>query len=606
MSTPTRITRCTAAALAAALTLPSPALAQSETAPAALPASGFSATFTRYAVAADHPLASAAGAEILAKGGNAVDAAVAASFTLSVVRPFSCGIGGGGFMLISLPPSTPGSPRIERAINYRERAPSGARKDLYETLNKDRASLDGALACAVPGTVAGLLHAHDTYGTLDLATVMAPAIRAARGGFATDAAYMRSAMGATERFVLNKDYPARFPFVWERLLGAGAIKEGDIIKNPEQAALLEEIARHGARAFYEGPFAGALLAAANADARASGLEGDWFTPDDLALPKVEDGEPLVVTFLGRRVLLMPPPSSGGIAIGQILGLAERRNLATLWSEGNAGAYAHQLAESFKFAFADRATHLADARYVKVPVDTLLSDTHLDAYAKRINPTKTFTPEFYGELTPFPNDGGTSHLSVVDASGGAVACTETINTEFGSFLTVPGAGFCLNNQMDDFTTRRDKPNAYGLRQSDKNLPEPGKRPLSSMSPTIVIGADGAPEIVAGASGGPRIITATAQTILNVLVRSMNAKDAVSAKRMHHQWLPNTLEIEKGFDDTEVMHGLGVSMWLRKLHHDVKDARSGAVVQLIVRRPDRTSTNTLDAASDPRKGGIPAGD
>jgi gamma-glutamyltranspeptidase/glutathione hydrolase len=574
-------------------------LAQSETSPAALPASGFSATFTRYAVAADHPLASAAGAEILSKGGNAVDAAVAASFTLSVVRPFSCGIGGGGFMLISLPAAAPGSPRIERAINYRERAPSGARKDIYESLNKDRASLDGALACAVPGTVAGLLHAHETYGTLDRATVMAPAMRAARDGFATDAAYMRSAMSATERFVLNKDYPARFPFVWERLLGAGAIKEGDIIKNPEQAALLEEIARHGARAFYEGPFAGALLAAINADAPP---DSPWFTPEDLVLPKVEDDEPLVVTFLGRRVLLMPPPSSGGIAIGQILGLAERRNLAKLWSEGNNGLYAHQLAESFKFAFADRATHLADARYVKVPVDTLLSDQHLDAYAKRINPTKTFTPEYYGEVSPFPNDGGTSHLSVIDASGGAVSCTETINTEFGSFLTVPGAGFCLNNQMDDFTTRRDKPNAYGLRQSDKNLPEPGKRPLSSMSPTIVIGIDGVPEIVAGASGGPRIITATAQSLLNVLIRSMNARDAVSARRMHHQWLPNTLEIEKGFDDTEVMHGLGVSMWLRKLHHDVKDARSGAVVQLIHRRKDAR----LDAASDPRKGGTPAGE
>lgn len=592
-----------AVAILALTALATPALAQSETPPAALPASGYSATFTRYAVAADHPLASAAGAEILAKGGNAVDAAVAASFTLSVVRPFSCGIGGGGFMLISLPPSTPGSPRIERAINYRERAPSGARKDIYESLNKDRASLDGALACAIPGTVAGLLHAHETYGTLDRATVMAPAIRAARDGFATDAAYMRSAMSATERFVLSKDYPARFPFVWERLLGAGAIKEGDTIKNPEQAALLEEIARHGARAFYEGPFAGALLAAVNADASTT-LDADtpWFTPEDLALPKVEDNEPLVVTFLGRRVLLMPPPSSGGVAIGQILGLAERRDLAKLWSEGNAGSYAHQLAESFKFAFADRATHLADARYVKVPVDTLLSDAHLDAYATRINPTKTFTPEHYGEVTPFPADGGTSHLSVIDASGGAVACTETINTEFGSFLTVPGAGFCLNNQMDDFTTRRDKPNAYGLRQSDKNLPEPGKRPLSSMSPTIVIGTDGAPEIVAGASGGPRIITATVQSLLNVLVRSMNAKDAVTAKRMHHQWLPNILEIEKGFDDTEVMRGLGVSMWLRKLHHDVKDARSNAVVQLIVRRPD----NTLDAASDPRKGGTPAGE
>lgn len=596
-------------ALASAISilwLANPALAQSETAPAALPTTGFSATFDRFAVAADHPLASAAGAEMLAKGGNAVDAAVAASFTLSVVRPFSCGIGGGGFMVISLPPkdATPTSKRIERAINYRELAPSGARKNLYESINKDRASLDGALASGVPGTVAGLLYALETYGTLDRAAVLAPAIRAAREGFTVDAAYMRSAMSATERFVVNKDYPTRFAFTWERLLGSGAIELGDTIKNPEQAALLESIAAKGAPAFYAGAFADAMIDHINADAKLSGLaNADWFTAKDLALPRVDDGEPLAVEFLGKRVLLMPPPSSGGVAIAQILGLAERRELAKLWAEGNSGSYAHQLAESFKFAFADRARYLADPRFSPVPVDKLLSAERLDSFARRITPSTSHGPEYYDQQpAQLPDDGGTSHISVMDGRGGAVACTETINTEFGSFLTIPGAGFCMNNQMDDFTTRRDRPNAYKLTQSERNMPEPGKRPLSSMSPTIVLDADNLPMLVAGASGGPRIITATTQAILNVLIRNMPAPQAVASKRMHHQWLPNVLEVERGFDDAEIMRGLGVSMWMRKLHHDVKETGSGAVVQMVARRAD----HRLDAASDPRKGGSPAGE
>lgn len=614
---PPHCTRFTLAGIAISCLAPA-ALAQSETAPAALPASGFSATFNTYAVAADHPLASRAGAEMLAQGGNAVDAAVAASFTLSVVRPFSCGIGGGGFMLISLPPddTKPTSPRIERAINYREMAPRGARKNLYESLDHDRASLDGALASGVPGTVAGLLYALDTYGTLDRATVLAPAIRAARDGFKTDAAYMRAAMNATERFVMNKDYQTRFAFTWERFLGSGAIKLGDTVKNPEQAALLETIAQGGSPAFYTGPFAQSLIEHVNADALLTFTAGStkaaprntsprnttWFTEADFKLPRVDDGDPLVVDFLGKRVLLMPPPSSGGVAIGQILGLAERRDLAKLWTEGNSGSYAHQLAESFKFAFADRANYLADPKFTTIPVKKLLGEQRLNDFARRINPSHSAGPEYYGEPGQIKNDAGTSHISVVDASGGAVACTETINTEFGSYLVVPGSGFCLNNQMDDFTTRLDKPNTYGLRQSEKNLPEPGKRPLSSMSPTIVLDADNAPILVAGASGGPRIITATAQSILNILVRNMTAADAVAARRMHHQWLPSVLEVERGFDDKEIMHGMGVSLWLRKVRHNVKESTSGAVVQLI----HRTAAGKLDAVSDPRKGGVPAGE
>lgn len=603
--------------------------AQSEITPPNFQGVAHAARYERFAVAADHPLASEAGAAMLAKGGNAVDAAVAASFTLSVVRPFSCGIGGGGFMVISLPdPKGADGARIERAINYREMAPSGATQDIYEQIGLERASVDGAMASAVPGTVAGLLYALETYGTLDRATVMEPAIRAAREGFATDQAYMGAALRLTERFVLNKHYQTRFAFVWERFLGSGAIALGDIVKNPEQAEVLEAIARDGASAFYEvreGSLASRMIEEVNRDRLSSIKAGvrpaAWFTPEDFTLPRVEDDAPLVVGFMGRRVLLMPPPSSGGVAIAQVMGLAERRQLAKAWSEGENGAtparYAHLLAESFKFAFADRAAYLADARFVPVPLEMLLGAERLDDFAARINPGRAYGPDRYGDLLMVPDDGGTSHISVIDGKGGAVACTETINTEFGSLFVVSGTGFCMNNQMDDFTTERGGVNAYGLRQSEKNMPEPGKRPLSSMSPTIVMGPSGGQsgaesggesgveeagvEVVAGASGGPRIITATTQAIFNVLIRKMDASEAVARKRMHHQWIPAHLEVERGFDDQEFMRGLGTSIWLQKLRHEVVETDRGAVVQMVVRSRD----GAIEAASDPRKGGRPAG-
>jgi gamma-glutamyltranspeptidase/glutathione hydrolase len=596
--------------------------AQSEVTPPEFGGIAHAARYERFAVAADHPVASEAGAAMLAKGGNAVDAAVAASFTLSVVRPFSSGIGGGGFMVISLPDARGADGvRIERAINYREMAPSGATQDIYEQIGLERASVDGAMASAVPGTVAGLLYALETYGTLDRATVMEPAIRAAREGFATDEAYMGAALRLTERFVLNRHYQTRFAFVWERFLGSGAIALGDIVKNPEQAAVLGAIARDGASAFYEvkeGSLAERMIQEVNQDRLLSVKAGvrpvAWFTPADFTLPRVEDDAPLVVRFMGRRVLLMPPPSSGGVAIAQVMGLAERRELAKAWSEGENGAtparYAHLLAESFKFAFADRAAYLADARFVPVPLEMLLGAERLDDFAARINPGRAYGPDRYGDLLGIPDDGGTSHVSVIDGKGGAVACTETINTEFGSLFVVSGTGFCMNNQMDDFTTERGGVNAYGLRQSEKNMPAPGKRPLSSMSPTIVMGPSGGEgggeggevEVVAGASGGPRIITATTQAIFNVLIRGMGAGEAVARKRMHHQWIPSVLEVERGFDEQESMRGLGTSIWLQKLRHEVVQTDRGAVVQMVVRSKD----GVIEAASDPRKGGRPAGE
>lgn len=564
-----------------------------------------SGLYERYAVAADHPVASAAGAEILAKGGNAVDAAVAASFTLSVVRPFSCGIGGGGFMMISLPSENEDGARTERAICYRETAPAGATRLVYEGIDNQRASLDGGTACGVPGTVAGLLYALENYGTLDRETVMAPAIRAALNGFTADAAFVSAVKGAVGRFERDDSYQERFASTWEQLLGRGEIAVGDVIRNPEQASLLEAIAREGEDAFYTGDVAASIRAAVNADAKLNGFIGEWFGETDLASPFVEDLDPIGVMFAGRRVLLMPPPSSGGIAIGQTFGLLERQGLSQSWDErrnlGSRVAYTHGLIEAFKFAFAGRARYLADTRFDSVPTRRMLSEDRLDEIARCIDPERTFGPEHYGSFAQFGDDDGTSHISVIDADGGAAACTETINTGFGSLLVVPGLGFCMNNEMDDFTTRRGVANAYGLQQSETNLPRPGKRPLSSMSPTIVL-LDDEPEIVAGASGGPRIITATAQTILNVLVREMNAAEAVRARRMHHQWVPASLFVERGFDKSEAGDEGSVTDALGELGHEIKQLTSSAVVQMVRKRAD----GMIEAASDPRKGGRPAGE
>lgn len=558
--------------------------------------------YARFAVAADHELASRAGAEILAAGGNAVDAAVATSFALSVVRPFSCGIGGGGFMVIALPdnPRTPepGDP-VRVAINYRETAPSAVGPDFYQKLAAARpdASIRGGTAAGVPGTVAGLLNALERFGTKDRAVVLAPAIRLAREGFPIDAAYAKVARDRTALFEKHPDYAARFGYLWRVYLREGRFEVGDIIKTPAQAEALELIARDGAAAFYDGPIAEALVAAVNAD-------GGTITRADLAGYRPKDADPLRIEFGGRIFLTMPPPSSGGLALAQTLGILERAGYRTWVSttpgphEPSAGLMA-LIVESFKHAFADRAEWLGDPAFVDVPVKKLLDPAYLAQRAAKVNVARTHGPEDYGTRAEAPkDDGGTSHLSVIDAAGGAVACTETINLEFGSLLAVERFGFLLNNQMDDFTTQPGRPNAFGLTQSDRNLPSAGKRPLSSMTPTVVLDADGRVRAVAGASGGPRIITGTTLALIYALELGQPAGAAVAMPRMHHQWMPNVLEIEKGFPGAH--EGLPTAMWLRKLGHEVKTPTRECAVQLIVREG-----HTLHAASDPRKGGRPAG-
>lgn len=552
------------------------------------------AVFRHAAVAADHATASAAGAEILRHGGNAVDAAVAVGFTLAVVRPDSCGIGGGGFMIIHLKnDSRHGT--LTTAINYRETCPAGIDGDYYTRPenNHPDAPTRGGKAVATPGTVAGLLYALEKYGTMDLPTVMAPAIRAAREGFLADR-HMVSAAREAARWIADDraGRTARFGYTWQRLCAEGSLSEGDRIVLPELARTLELISSRGAATFYFGEVAQAIVSSVQADAGPMTLA-------DLAAYRVDETQPLSATFAGRRLYAMPPPSSGGLAIAQTLEILDRAapDLASMSPRDPLAM--HLTVEALKHAFADRARWLGDPAFVVIPVHRLLSEEYLSRLAGSISREHTIPLDRYGSwpepAADFPHDGGTSHFSVVDAFGNAVSCTETINLGFGSMLAVEGMGFILNNQMDDFLTRPGEPNAFGLTQSDRNLPAPGKRPLSSMSPTLAIdSASGDVELAIGASGGPRIITATLQTVLNTLARGMSAEAAAREPRLHTQWSPDILWLERDLATPDVVAALA------RFGHTTSDRAPSAACQFILRRP-----GGLEAACDPRKGGSPAG-
>ncbi len=540
-----------------------------------------SGVYAKGAVAADQPIASMAGARMLAMGGNAVDAAVAASFTLSVVRPYSCGIGGGGFMLIHLP-DDPTHGAVHTAINYREQAYVDA--DYYERTG--RSSTTGGAAVAIPGTVDGLLRALESYGSLKRREVLAPAIEAAREGFLVDAHYMLMSESLIARFEAEPTMKRRFPLVWDHFLRGGQIALGDRIVNPMQALALERIARDGRAGFYEGPVADAIVRAIR------GSDGEM-TNAQLVAYVSDEREPLTAQVNGNRFIAMPPPSSGGVTMLEALMILEA--LSYDFDEPKMDAQrAHLIVEALKHAFADRARYLADPDFVEVPISDLLDLSIIHERAQLIT-DDVHPPAYYGTPNLLPVDGGTSHVSVVDPYGGAVACTETINLEFGSLVGVDAYGFVLNNEMDDFTTLRGQPNAFGLVQSDRNLPAPGKRPLSSMSPTILLDDDGHVLAVAGASGGPRIITVTMQVLLNTMA-GMEARPAVALPRLHHQWVPDVLYSEPGL--MPLLAGRSAQGgW-----NEVTMRRDVGNVQLIRRDPGGRG---WQAASDPRKGGVPAG-
>jgi len=521
-------------------------------------------TYTGGTVAADHYLASQAGVEILAQGGNAVDAAVATSFALSVVRPFSCGIGGGGFMLIDSPTMEP------VALNYSETAPGKVGPDFFKTNN----SRFGGTAVGVPGTVAGLLLAHERFGTLTRQQVLAPAIRLAKSTIEIDSAFENAVKSATHSI---EQLPKEQQSVYLEALHSITIQFAQL--NSSQEFPLSQISKHGTAGFYEGDIARLIVRA---------TEGH-ITLGDLKSYAPRWETPLQIAIGDNTLVLMPPPSSGGVAIAQILGLLSRVNAL---ESGKSPAFSQLLIESMKHAFADRAEHMADAFFVDVPVHALLDDAYLDELASRIVLGETQETYSYGSVSPPPDDDGTSHLCVVDKDGMMVSATETINTSFGSLCYSPVLGFMLNNEMDDFSSPSGA-NVYGLRQSDKNLPEPGKRPLSSMSPTIVV-QDGVPVLALGASGGPRIISSVVQVLLDILWFGDEPAEALQRGRVHHQWLPDRVYVEEAYPDGEL------ELQLLEVGYKVKSRPNIGVVQVL-----EVDNGILKPACDPRKGGKPAG-
>jgi gamma-glutamyltranspeptidase/glutathione hydrolase len=486
-------------------------------------------------------------------------------------------------MVISLPP---GNDTDAVAIDFRETAPAAVGSGYYMDLADSAASRAGVHAVGVPGSVAGLLYALQRYGTLDRATVLEPAIRAARDGIEADSSWVDGARVLAERLDRHPDLRGGAARIVTDLCLDGDVVVGDLVRNPQHARALRLIAEQGREAFYKGPIADAIVATMQAG-------GGPLNHADLAGYRIRVSEPLRGSFRGLEILTMPPPSSGGVAVLQILGILDRRLDETAHATPADSAYMHLVTEAMKHAFADRATWLADAAFVEVPVDRLLDDGYLDARAASISPQGTRPTRQYGSHAPPVEDGGTSHFSIIDGQGMAVACTQTINLEYGSLVAVPGFGFMLNNEMDDFTTIPGEPNAFGLQQSDRNLPQAGKRPLSSMSPMIVR-RGGRPILIAGASGGPRIISGTLQCVLNCLLFGMTPREAVAAPRFHHQWQPDILYFEEDWSDQAVIETM------EALGHQAGRRADIGVVQLISVRDDG-----IHAASDPRKGGAPDG-
>lgn len=550
-----------------------------------------SLNYSRAVTAADHPAASEAGAAMLRQGGNVVDAAVATSFALSVVRPASCGIGGGGFMVI-----WDAKQKRAIAIDYRERAPAGATADMYlsASITTDQAdaaesgSVRGASAAGIPGTVAGLCHAASRYGTLPLKTLLQPAIQLCIDGVQIDAHDLECQASTLQKIRRHPNYDKRFAALIHLYLNDGKPwKLGDRFHSP-QRAVLERIADEGMKGFYAGDVAAAIETAVLAD-------GGILTRSDLTTSVPIEREVLTGQFHGDTILTMPPPSSGGVALLQTLNALEQweqqsgRSLSDL--KHNSAAYVHTVAECLKHAFADRAEYLGDTDFVKVPIRRMLSREYAAQIAGKVADNRVLVTEAYGRFFSAP-DAGTSHFSVIDHEGNAVACTETINLTYGSFFVVPEFGILLNDQMDDFSAKPGEPNAFGLMQSKANAVAAGKKPLSSMTPTIIV-RDGKAVFASGASGGPRIISATLQSVLNRSVFGMTPAGSVSAARFHHQWFPNELLLEKSLVTS-------IAAELKEIGHDVKPSSSLAAAQAAGR-----STAEVQGGSDPRKHGQPAG-
>ncbi|MCK9502843.1 MAG: gamma-glutamyltransferase [Porticoccaceae bacterium] len=492
-------------------------------------------------VVSQEQLASRVGADILARGGNAVDAAVATGFALAVTLPQAGNLGGGGFMLIHL-----GEENKNIAIDYREMAPATAHADLFvNAAGKVDTQLSrfSALSSGVPGTVAGLVHAQKKYGVLPLSEVMAPAIALAKKGFPVSYPLAWSLEESQARL---KKHSASTRYFYNS--DGSVFKPGQIWRQPDLAATLKRIARSNGRDFYEGTTATMIVEEMAVGAGAITLE-------DLKNYQVIEREPVVGTYRDHQIISMPPPSSGGIHLLQMLNILEGWDLAALGH--NSSDYIHRLVEAMRRAYADRSEYLGDPDFVAVPAQKLMDKVYGAELRAHISLSQaTPSTEVLPGLGAHEESPQTTHYSVWDKDGNVVSNTYTLNFSYGNGIAVTGAGFLLNNEMDDFSAKAGVPNAYGLVGNAANAIAPGKRPLSSMTPVIVL-KEGSPVLVTGSPGGSRIITSVLQMVLNVVDFDMNIAEATAAPRIHHQWLPDVLYVEKdiGVDTRKRLQNMG---------------------------------------------------
>ncbi len=522
-------------------------------------------------VATQESQATRVGLDILQRGGNAVDAAVAVGFALAVTLPRAGNLGGGGFMMVH---DAEAGKTV--AIDYRETAPAAATRDMYLDTSGDvdeEAFRYSHKAVGVPGTVAGLTLALRKYGTMSLQDVMAPALRLAGDGFLVSDDMARQLERRQKR--LAQSEATREVFFSD---GDTPLKAGDRLVQPDLWQSLKAISEKGPYAFYRGTIAERLVAEMEAN-------GGIMTLEDLAGYAPVEREAVRGTYRGFEIRSMPPPSSGGIHIVQILNMLEAYDLASLGH--NSAASLHLMVEAMKRAYVDRSKHLGDPAYWKVPVSGLVSKDYAAALRRGIDPEKATPSTDILPGDPLPYEGpNTTHFTVMDRFGNTVSNTYTLNFAYGTGIVAAGTGILLNNEMADFSAKPGVPNPYGLIGGDANAVGAGKRPLSSMSPTIVL-KDGEVLLATGSPGGSRIITTVLQLLINVIDHKMNIAEATHAPRVHHQWLPDTLRIEEGLSrDTQRL--------LRAKGHTLKQGRPMGSLQSIMR-----FDGFLYGASDPRR-------
>jgi gamma-glutamyltranspeptidase/glutathione hydrolase len=481
-------------------------------------------------VVAMESIAADVGVSVLQKGGNAVDAAVALGFAMAVTHPFAGNIGGGGFMLIRFADGR------STFIDFREQAPQKSSHDMYldSTGKPTRDSIEGWRSSGVPGSVRGFELALSKYGKRTWAESLAPAVELASKGFTVSYALSESLKGS--RSLASSPESKR---IFQK--NGAFFDVGETLRQPELAQTLERIQKNGPDEFYTGETAKRLAAE-------MASHGGIITLDDLKGYKAIERTPLTGTYHGYQIVTAPPASSGGIALLEMLGILD----GTGYAKGGFGSASsiHYLAEAMRLAYADRNEYVGDPAFVKVPIAGLLDSAYHAKLRASIDPERATPSDKVRPGRPAGTEHlETTHYTVVDSDGTAVAVTYTLNGGFGNGITVPGLGFLLNNEMDDFASKPGAPNMFGLVQGEANAIQPGKRPLSSMTPTIVV-KDGKLFMTAGAPGGSRISTAVMQVILNVIDFGMNAQDAVDAPRVHHQWLPDKLSLERGISPDTV--------------------------------------------------------